>query len=148
MLISQKQRSRFKKGQIFSNSSEGGTCSFEHDTAQNGKVNRSRGPVERETMQQNDTTPEGQGKVHLEKMIVLRVSTTKEEIVVMIESVIICISRSAKTSRKINVKWERIDRSSTHTWRIDLPVQKEKVKEKSHKRKSNGWHGEYRARLN
>ena len=52
--------------------------------------------------------PERQGKVHVEKKIVLRVSTTKEEIVVTIESVIIGIFHIANTSRKTHVKWDRI----------------------------------------
>ena len=43
-------------------------------------------------------------QVHLEKKIVLRVSTAQmKEIVVMIESVIVGISCIASTSRKINV---------------------------------------------
>ena len=90
-----------------------------------------------ETIQQNDNTPERQGKVHLEKKIVFRVSTTKREIVVTIESVILGISRIANTSRKINVKCERIVRSHTerivrsctHKRRIDSPKEKAKGKE-------------------
>ena len=50
----------------------------------------------KKTIQQNDNMPEGQETVHLEKKIVLRVSFTKEEIVVTIESVVIGISRIAK----------------------------------------------------
>ena len=42
------------------------------------------------------------------KKIVLRVSTTKEEIVVTIESLIIGIFHIANTSRKTHVKWDRI----------------------------------------
>ena len=41
----------------------------------------------RKTLPQKDHTPESHGEVHQAKKIVLRVSTTKEEIVVMIESV-------------------------------------------------------------
>ena len=52
----------------------------------------------RETIQPNDNTPERQGKVYL---IVFRVSTTKEEIAVTIESVVIDILRIVNTSRKI-----------------------------------------------
>ena len=40
-----------------------------------------------QTIQQNDNTPERQGKVNSEKKIAFRVSTTKEDIVVTIESV-------------------------------------------------------------
>ena len=59
----------------------------------------------KKTGQQNDNMPEKQGKVHLKKKIVLRVSTAKEEIAVTIEIVIIGISRIANTSRNINAKW-------------------------------------------
>ena len=59
------------------------------------------------------------GKVHLENKISHRVSTTKEEIVVMIENVIVGIPRIANTSRKIH--WERIVRSPTYKRRNDLP---------------------------
>ena len=70
---------------------------------------------------QKDNMPERQGPVFLEKKIVLRVATTKEEIVAMIESVIIGISRIVHTF--------------TRKRRIDLPVQKEKEKETSPKKK-------------
>ena len=70
-------------------------------------------------------------KVHLEKKIVHRVSTTKEEMIVFIESVVIGIVRNANMSGKMNVKWERIVRSSTHQRRIDVPVQKEMVKDQN-----------------
>ena len=53
-----------------------------------------------ETILQRGKMPERQGKGHLEQKIVQRDSTTKEEIVVMIESVIIGIARIANTSRK------------------------------------------------
>ena len=60
-----------------------------------------------ETISQKNKIPERQGEVHLDKKIVFRVSIAKEEIVVMIASDH-GISRIAHTSRKINVKWERI----------------------------------------
>ena len=66
-----------------------------------------------ETIPKKDITPERQGQVHLEKNIVLRASNTKEEIVVMVESVVIGITRIANTSRKINVRWERAVHSFT-----------------------------------
>ena len=62
---------------------------------------------------------------------------TKEEIVFTIESVMIGISRIAKTSSKAHVKWERIVHSHTHQKRIDPPVHQEQVKEKGMKKKKN-----------
>ena len=84
----------------------------------------------KETIQQNDNLPEKQGKVNLEKNIVLRVSTSKKkEVVVMIESVIIGIFAHCRNFETENVKRERIVHSHTHKRRIGLPVQKNKVKE-------------------
>ena len=54
-----------------------------------------------ETILQKDNIPERQGEVQQEKKIVLRVSTTTEDIVVMIESVIMSIPRIANISRKL-----------------------------------------------
>ena len=76
--------------------------------------------------EQKDSIPERQGEVHLEKKIVFRVSTTEEEIVVMIERVIIRIPRLVNTSRKMNVKWERIVHLFTRKRKINLPVPNEK----------------------
>ena len=44
----------------------------------------------KETIWQNDNMPERQTRAHLEKKIVLYASTTKQEIVVTIESAAIC----------------------------------------------------------
>ena len=49
-----------------------------------------------ETIPQKGNTPERQGKIHLGKEIVFRVSTTKQEIVVRIDRVIIGISPNCK----------------------------------------------------
>ena len=104
---------------------------------QNGKENRSRSPVQRDNSAERKHGRKT-WKIHLEKKIVLRVSTAKEEIVVMIESANIGILRIANSSRKIDVKWERIVTSSTHIKRNSLPAlnEKEKVKEEIPKKKS------------
>ena len=54
-----------------------------------------------ETIPQKDKKPERQGEVHQEEKNVLRVSSTTEDIVVMIESVITGITRIANISRKL-----------------------------------------------
>ena len=78
--------------------SKGGKCSFKHDTAKKGKGKGKRSrSLSKETIPQNDTMPERQGKLHLDKKAVLRVSTTKEDIIVVIESMVIGISRLAHT---------------------------------------------------
>ena len=99
--------------------SKGGKCSFEHDTEKMGKAKK--------------IFQAARLKETLEKELVLRVSTAPEEIVVTIENMSSGISRITNTSRKISVAWERILRSHTRKRRIDLPVQKQKVRKKNPK---------------
>ena len=82
-----------------------------------------------ETMLQRSNTS---ARHHLEKKNVLRVSTTKEELAVMIEGVIVGILHIANNARKKNVKWDRIVRSSTQKQETDLPVLNAKEVKQNH----------------
>ena len=148
MLISQKERSRDRTAAAFSSKgsdekrkilsiwmsqgpcSKGGKWTFEHDTAKKGKGKgtRSRSPVKRHSSA--DKIPRRQGEVHPEKKLVLRVSTTKEEIAVMFGRVIIGIHRIANTSGKRSVTWERSVHLFTRKRRKGLPVVQRLVRAK------------------
>ena len=100
-----------------------------------------------ETMLQKGNTPERQGKVHMETKIAYRVSTTGEEIAVMIESVIIGILSIANASRKTSVKWEWIVPSSTRKRKSihQASTKRERQKERVQSMKRNGCNREYKS---
>ena len=109
------------------------------DKEREGSRTSIKKPCSQRQFLQKGRTPERQGKVHLEKKIVLRASTTQEGIVAMVDSVIIGILRIANTSRKTNVRWERTVHSFTHKRRSDLPVFNKKNKEKQTCPKKDKW---------
>ena len=77
---------------------KGGKCSFEHDLGKNGKGKgtRSRSPVKRNNYAERHNAS-STVKKSIWKRRPPRVSNSKEEIVVMIESVIIATSSALQT---------------------------------------------------
>ena len=94
-----------------------------------GKGNRSRSPVQRDNSVERQYARR-HGKVHLKKKNVLRASTTKEEIVVMIEKCDSWHPPHCTNFRKNMSIGKRVSIQTTHKRRIDLPVQEEKGKGK------------------